>query len=187
MAKVPSPRFSSLMSLWRSNSQLSSLQELAPLLFTLCKEFHVSFVSLHCTSATGLGLGYCRNKSSVACPERTSTVFSQFPIHKHCCVYHNMPTSLLTLWFPTLCHPKPWNHFISLQYSVHWEHETSVRKRVLQKNFREDDSEATSFAYIAQSQESFQTFALERCFQQRGGSLNLLSPICKMIISGISF
>lgn len=49
----PQPKVSSLISLWRSNSQLSSLQELAPLLLALCKEIHVCFVSLHCTSAPG--------------------------------------------------------------------------------------------------------------------------------------
>lgn len=61
------------------------------------------------------------------------------------------------------------------------------KKPPLQKNFWEDDSKATSFAHIAQTPESFQTSVTACCFQQKGGSLNLLSPICKMIISGISF
>lgn len=61
------------------------------------------------------------------------------------------------------------------------------KKPPLHKNFWEDDSKATSFAHIAQTPESFQTSVTACCFQQKGGSLNLLSPICKMIISGISF
>lgn len=106
-----------------------------------------------------------------------------FPAPKRCCADQNMTTSLLTFSFPTLCHPKPWNHFISLQYSVHWEHEVSVRKRLLQKNCQNDDSKATSYVYIVQSPESFQ----DCCFPQSGGRLYLLSLICKILLVAFLF
>lgn len=46
MAKVPSPWFSSLISLWISNSQLPSIQVLPPLLFTPCRKRFTSLFSL---------------------------------------------------------------------------------------------------------------------------------------------
>lgn len=110
-----------------------------------------------------------------------------FPTPKHCCAYHNTTTSLLAFSFPTPCHPKPWNHFISLRYSVHWEQEISLRKWLLQKNCQEGDSKATSFVYIVQSPESFQILALECCFQQSAESLYLLSPICKILLVAFLF
>lgn len=63
LAKVLSLRFPSLISVFRSNNQLSSLQELAPLLFTLCKRFtslsspcaaHLSLVGVSPTEGTSL-------------------------------------------------------------------------------------------------------------------------------------
>lgn len=157
VAEVPSPRFSSLISLRISNSQLPSLQVLPALLFALCKEIHISFLPV-CTSNTGWGLGCCRDKSSVSCNvfERTSGIFSQFS-HTQTLLY--VQQARLSSLFDFLHLAIQSLELISSAFNILLEHEIPVRKRLLQKNFRKFNSKATSSVCISQSQKSFRIFA----------------------------
>lgn len=167
IAKVLSPRFSSLVSLWKSSSQLSSLQELAPLLITLCKEIHISLVPLHCTSTTDWGLGYCRNKS-VACNflERTSTIFSQFPhTQTLLCIgqYANLsPHFLISYTLPSKA-LKSFHKPSIFSALGAWD---TCKKTTAPGKLPRNESQTTSFVYITHLKKAFRPLLSSAAFNK---------------------
>lgn len=126
---------------------------LPPLLFTLCKDIHISFLPLiaHLTLAE-----VWATAGTIFCLLQHFWKQYLLPVFPHTNTAACMPHQawLSSLWFPTPCHPKPGTHFTSVQYSVGaWD----MYKKMTDQKF---NSKATSFIYISQSQKSFQVFAL---------------------------
>lgn len=118
MPKVLSPRLWSLISLGTSNRHLSSrschmLSSGGSFILPYSGQGGAArlFPSSAPLTASGWGRGCCRNKQAfwhlqlILKGQALSSPI--FPLHKHCCAYHNTPTSLLTSLFPMPGHPKP--------------------------------------------------------------------------------